>query len=318
MTRRAATALLALAAVLVVADGSVIAAPQAAPSAAGGASIDRGTFEHQRRIPPGPIGVSLLRLDVQALAHARLADVRLVTADGFQVPYVLENDETPWRIELAPLVAVDEPRVAARLSQRQGRSRSVYQIVFPIAGMPPCDLILETNARVFEREVSLLVKDDGRRRRPPGDWETAAWAAWRHADPDTPAAPLVLHLPRLPVPGSATGRLVVDEGDNRRLPIAAPRIEVRTCRLRFVRESPDEMWLVYGRAGLTAPQYDLALLDRRLRRSEAHEVMAEAERPAGGPEFDGRSRAVFWGVLIAAVVALLAVVARLLMSQPGR
>jgi hypothetical protein len=84
-----------------------------------------------------------------------------------------------------------------------------------------------------------------------------------------------------------------------------------------MRESPDQMWLVYGKAGLTAPQYDLALLDARLRSSEAREVTAEDERPATGVEADGRSRAVFWGVLIVAVLALLGVVARLLMTQPG-
>jgi hypothetical protein len=284
---------------------------------AGGARIERASFAHQRRIPPGATGVSMLRLDLAALADSRLADIRLATADGFQIPYVLEADDEPLRVALAPLSAVAEPQVAARLSQRQGRSRSVYEIVFPVAGMPPCDLVLETKARVFEREVSLLVKNDGRHGRPTGDWETAAWASWRHADPDTPPAPLVLHLPRLPVPGSVAGRLVVDEGDNQALPIAAPRIELRTYRLRFMRESPGEMWLVYGMAGLTAPQYDLALIEARLRSSETREVTADDERPAVGARADGRSRAVFWGVLIAAVLALLAVVARLLMAQPG-
>jgi hypothetical protein len=318
MRRRHLAALLLVACAASGSGGAPFAWAQPPAPTIGGARIDRASFEHQRRIPPGATGVSILRLDVEALAHPRLDDFRLVTADGFQVPYVLENDDTPWRIRLAPLVAIDEPQVAARLSQRQGRSRTVYQIVFPIVGMPPCDLILETNARVFEREVSLLVRDDGRRRRTPGDWETAAWASWRHADPDTPAAPLVLHLPHLPIQGSASGRLVVDEGDNQRLPIAAPTIEVRTCRLRFVRESSGEMWLVYGQAKLTAPRYDLALLDARLHTSEAHEVTAEPERPASGPASDARSRAVFWGALIAAVLVLLAVVARLLMAQPGR
>jgi hypothetical protein len=110
---------------------------------------------------------------------------------------------------------------------------------------------------------------------------------------------------------------VVDEGDNQALPIGTPTIVLRTYRLRFMRESPAEIWLVYGKAGLTAPQYDLALLDARLRTSDARVVTAEDERPAAGLEADGRSRAVFWGVLIAAVLALLAVVARLLMTQPG-
>jgi hypothetical protein len=317
MTGRGATTLLTLAAALLVGgDGRVARAQDPAP-VVGGASIDRTSFSHQRRIPPGATGVATLRLDLPAIADSRLADIRLVTGSGFQVPYVLEADDEPLRVSLAPLVAVDAPDVAARLSQRQGRSRTVYDIVFPVPGIPPCDLVLETNARVFEREVSLLVKNRRQGGRTAGDWETAAWATWRHADPDTAAAPLVLHLPRLPAAGSPTGRLVVDEGDNQALPLGTPTIVLRTYRLRFMRESPAEMWLVYGKAGLTAPQYDLALLDARLRTSDAREVTAEYERPARGPGADARSRAVFWGVLIAAVLALLAVVARLLTAQPG-
>jgi hypothetical protein len=318
MTRQGLVGPLVAAGIALAGGGAPLSHAQAPPPTTGGASIDRTSFAHQRRIPPGATGVSILRLDLGALANSGLADIRLATADGFQVPYVLEADDEPLRVPLAPLAAVDEPQVASRLSQRQGRSRSVYEIVFPVAGMPPCDLVLETTARVFEREVSLLVKDGRRRGRGAGEWETAAWASWRHADPDAPPAPLVLRLPHLPVPGSARGRLVVDEGDNQALPITTLTIELRTYRLRFMRESPDQMWLVYGKAGLTAPQYDLALLDARLRSSEAHEVTAEAERPASGPEVDGRARAVFWGMLIAAVLALLAIVARLLMAQPGR
>jgi hypothetical protein len=298
----------------VLAWGAPVALSQGPAPVTGGAGIDRTSFEYQRRIPPGPSGVSLWRLDLPALAHSRLADIRLVTADGFQIPYVLEADDQPLRVLLPPLVPVNEPDVAARLSQRQGRARTVYAIAFPLAGMPPCDLILETGAQVFEREVSLLVKADRRGGRPAGTWETAAWESWRHANPDTLTSPLVLHVPAL---RSAAARLVVDEGDNRPLPIARPAIELRTYRLRFVRETPHEMWLVYGKAGLTAPQYDLALLDARLRTSEAHEVTAEEERPSSGPDMAGRSRAVFWGVLIFAVVVLLAVVARLLVAPPG-
>ena len=149
--------------------------------------------------------------------------------------------------------------------------------------MPPCDLVLETTARVFEREVSLLVKNDRRRREPPS---TGRRPRGHRGGTRTPTRRLrrsssTAHLPAL---GSATGRLVVDEGDNQPLPIGAPTVELRTYRLRFMRESPDEMWLVYGKAGLTAPRYDLALLDARLRASEAHEVTAEGERPASGPD----------------------------------
>jgi len=282
---------------------------QTPASLTGGAGIERASFDYQRRIPAGISGVASLRLDLQALAHSRLADVRLVTDDGFQVPYLIEDDGVPLRVVLPPLVPVSEPEISAGVSQRQGHVRTVYAIAFPLAGMPPSDLVLETGARVFEREVSVLVKSEDPRRRDSGRWQTAAWGAWRHTDPDTPAAPLILALPAL---RPTSGRVVVDEGDNRPLPIAAPTLELRTCRLRFMRETSAGLWLVYGKAGLTAPRYDLALLEPRLRTTDAAEVTAGPERPSSGPETEGRRKALFWGVLIVAIVALLALVARLL------
>jgi hypothetical protein len=323
MSRDVATALLALAAALVAAGRPAVATAQEAPAITGGvqpssavpggARIDRASFEHQRRIPPGVAGVSLLRLDLAALADSRLSDIRIATSGGFQVPYILEADE-PLRVALAPLAAVSEPDVAGRVSQRQGRARSVYAVAFPRPVIPACDLLLSTSARVFDREVSLLVRGDPRRRRPAAEWNTVAWESWRHGDPDVPAPPLVLHLPTLHV---ADARLVVDEGDNEALPFGTPELRVRSYRLRFMREDAGEMWLLYGRAGLSAPRYDLALLASRLRTEAASEVFADEEPlPASGTAIGPRSRAVFLVALVAAVAGLLFLIARLLRPTP--
>jgi hypothetical protein len=318
MTREASdsTRLIAAAAAATVLVSAFVAVALAQPAASPlprGARIDRSSFEHQRRIPPGPPGVASLRLDLPVLAHSRLADVRLITGGGFQVPYLLQDDPMPLRIELPPLVVVDEREVADGVSQRRGRERTVHAITFPLAGMPPCDLILETNSRVFEREVTVVVKEDDPRRRDAGRWQTRAWGSWRHADPDTPATPLIL---RLPTVGATTGRVVVDEGDNQPLPIERPRLELRTYRLRFVRETQDEVWLVYGRAGLSAPRYDLALLESRFSRAEASEVAAEPEQRTDQGVTAWPSKILFWGILAAASVALLALVARLIRTPP--
>ena len=117
-----------------------------------------------------------------------------------------------------------------------------------------------------------------RARTRTGRWQTAAWDTWRHTDPETPAAPLVLPLPAI---RSTTARLVVDEGDNRPLPIGTPAIQLRTYRLLFSRERADELWLVYGKAGLTAPRYDMALLDAQIRSSAARDVAAESRAADG-------------------------------------
>jgi hypothetical protein len=298
---------------------SVLVAPVGAQAPAGtrpvGAHIDRASFTFQRRIPEGTPGVVWMRLDLAALSHSRLADVRLVSADGFQVPYLLEDDPAPLRVTLPTLAVVADEDVARSVSQRRGRHRTVYALVWPLVPMPPCRLMLETRARVFEREVTLLARTDNPRSREPRRWQAQAWGAWRHADPDRAAAPLVLDLPSV---DSTDARLVVDEGDNQPLPLEQPVLELRTWRLRFVRETAHELWLVYGRRDLEAPRYDLALLDARLRADAANEVSADPEPVPQQSGAGERSTLLFWGALVGSIVVLLAVLARLLRMPPDQ
>ncbi|RPJ77283.1 MAG: hypothetical protein EHM24_00390 [Acidobacteria bacterium] len=81
-------------------------------------------------------------------------------------------------------------------------------------------------------------------------------------------------------------------------------------RLRFVRPTEAPLLLLYGRADLDAPRYDLALLAPRLLETAAREVRAapEAPAPAGGAQFTTR---LFWGALVLAVAVLLILVVRL-------
>jgi hypothetical protein len=71
--------------------------------------------------------------------------------------------------------------------------------------------------------------------------------------------------------------------------------------------------LVYGRDDLSPPQYDLALLATQLTGAAATEVTAGPE-PARVAESEQvlMSPQVFWGVLIVAVLVLLALVVRLM------
>jgi hypothetical protein len=63
-----------------------------------------------------------------------------------------------------------------------------------------------------------------------------------------------------------------------------------------------------------APRYDLALLAPRLRAAPAQELALAAAPPAGpaSEAAASRARAVFWAVLGATVLGLLALVGRLL------
>jgi hypothetical protein len=288
-------------------------APSGAASA--GARIDRATFHYQRRIPAGAPGVASLRLDLGALAHSRLADLRLVSADGFQVPYLLEDDPEPLRVNLPPLVVVSERELARSPRRPGGPNRTVYAVSLPFPSMPPCHLVIETPARVFERELSLIARNDSPRSRNQGRWTTESWGTWRHTDPDRAAPPLILQVPPLE---STDVRLVLDEGDNQPLPLGQPALETRTWQLRFVRESGAALWLAYGRRDLEAPQYDLALLRGRLKDAAANEVTAEPEQEPGEDAVPRRSTPLFWAVLVLAVLGLVALVVRLLRLQPDQ
>jgi hypothetical protein len=112
--------------------------------------------------------------------------------------------------------------------------------------------------------------------------------------------------------------LIVDEGDNSPLQISGPKLYLPTYRLRFIRRSDDDLWLMYGRQGLAAPRYDLALLAPRVLGARVPEVglseVAEELPAATGGRI---GTFVFWGALILALVVLLALVARLLRREPG-
>ncbi|RPJ71618.1 MAG: hypothetical protein EHM24_11825 [Acidobacteria bacterium] len=304
MTRAAALAaawliLIASAASPVDAVGQDAGAPLGAP-------IDLSTFRVRRTIPPGPPGLTALTLDPSALAHSRIVDVRVATADGRQVPYLIERLDQPLAVTLPALrkAGGDEPR----LPPAGGGARSVYRLHMPGAGLPPSQLILQTSAPVFDRSIQIVAspQGNGRKSRDVTAW-TVVSARWRHANPGNVPPPLTLDLPRL---GSEEAWLVVNEGDNQPLPLAEPRLLLPAYRLRFVRPTEAPLLLLYGRDDLDAPRYDLALLAPRLLETEAREVRAapEAPAPAGGAQFTTR---LFWGALVLAVAVLLILVVRL-------
>ena len=137
----------------------------------------------------------------------------------------------------------------------------MYRLRWPLGALPSPRLVLTTTARVFRRPVSVVAeRAPDRRRRDP--WvETLGAAAWVHADQETPAPALTLSLP--PVDTKEL-LVVVEEGDNSTLPITTARLLLPAYRLRLFRESGASLRLAYGRADLTAPSYDLALLAPRV------------------------------------------------------
>ena len=106
--------------------------------------------------------------------------------------------------------------------------------------------------------------------------------------------------------------IVVDEGDNRALPISSVQLLLPAYRLRFVRPASMAR-LVYGSPSLDTPRYDLALLAPAVLGAAVAEVSmspeAETKAVVEAPLISPR---MFWAVLALAVVALLGVLVALL------
>jgi hypothetical protein len=273
-----------------------------------GAAIDAKTFRFARSIPLGNRGLATLQLDAAALAHSSLADLRIATPDGHQVPFLVERLDEP--------LAVTLPALEGARSARDASTRSRYRVRLPYASLPASRLVLHTDARVFDRRVGVEVEaasgEDARPGRAGSTGRiTLAVESWRHTDPETPAPALTIQLPPLKVTDLS---VVIDEGDNAPLPVRDASLLLPSYRLRFFRDGRTALTLLYGRADLPPPRYDLALVAPRLLGAPADEVSAGAEEGAGNVT-GITPTVVFWCALAIAVAALLALIARLL--RPG-
>lgn len=277
-----------------------------ADAVGGGAKIDLDGFQTRRGVMPGPLGLNALRLDPAVLAGSgHLGDLRIVDGSAVQVPYILEKLGEPTVVDL------DEP---APITDKGANQQSVYGLTLPFATLPAAVVTIETNARVFERRVR-LVREEQRNPRDPPVVVTLAEQVWRNGDAGRQAPPLSLHVP------ANAGKdlmLIVDEGDNSPLQIASPKLYLPTYRLRFIRRSDDDLWLMYGRQELAAPRYDLALLAPRVLGARVPEVgLSDVTEELPITPGDRVGAFVFWGALILALVVLLALVARLLRRGQG-
>ena len=284
--------------------GAEESASAAAPMPSAGAPIDATRFRHARRVPPAVPGLNALRLDAAVLAGSDLQDVRLSDKEGRQVPYLLEKQDEPLSLELP------QPERLAGEPGAPGRSR--YRVRLPYASLPACRIAIATPARVFERRVTLRIDRPAESGAEPESAEIAE-PVWRHAEPETPAPALVFTVPP---PGSGEVTLVIDEGDNPPLPLERPKLLLPSYRLRFFGVEGESLTLLYGQPGLTAPRYDLALLAARLVGVAAHELtLAPEAAPTRASTGASTQTKLFWGVLVVAVAAFLALIVRLVKKE---
>ncbi len=287
-------------------------APDAAPVTpvpVFGAPLDRRMFRFARALPPGPAAVTHLPLDPAVLAHSgagghALHDLRLADGSGRQVPYLLERLETP----------LQQPLSAPSRRQTAVAATSVYDITLPYAALPASQLVVTTTARVFRRQVSLVVEHPPDPRHRDAWTERLATQTWSHDDDAIEAPALRLALPPL-----ATTQLAlhVDEGDNQPLPLHQATLELPAYRLRFLRPADTALDLLYGSPRVAAPRYDVADLVRS-QTTASREIVAGPERALEGPPDTRLTPPVFWGVLAVATVVLLGLLVRLMRATPER
>jgi hypothetical protein len=306
-----------VAAAVLALNGPLLCAQEAPGGAAAadgperGARVEIADFTYRRSLAPGMAGLVTLQLDAAVLAHSRgpdetFADVRVLDDSGAQIPYLLERGEEPLSsdLEIRPTTSgirsLDEPSIG---------SRSLYAIDLPYSNLPNPRVVFETSDRVFRRTLRLAVERPPDRRHRGAWLEVLARSEWQHADQATPAPPIEMAI--RPRDGTRL-LLVVEEGDNRPLSIAAVRLLLPSWRLRFFRP-PDRLHLVYGSAAAAAPQYDLRLLTRSLMKTRAGEVVAGPEEARGAASPAARlSPWMFWAGLTLAVVVLLGLIVRLI------
>lgn len=274
-----------------------------------GAPLDPSGFRYQRAIAPGDPGLVTLPLDAATLAHSQgpsrsFADVRVVDANNAQVPYVLERREDRLSVDLELRSVTPQTR---DLKDRPGH-RSFYAITLPVENLPDPVIALQTSATVFRRFVQIGVEQPPDRRRREAAFEQVTQAVWEHADA---AAPPPLEL-GLRFERSRELLLIVDEGDNKPLPITAVKLLLPGWRLRFHRPA-GALTLLYGKDDIGRPRYDVAVGAPPLMTGEAREVAAEPERAPEPPATIMSPRA-FWVGLGVAVVLLLGLLVRLITS----
>lgn len=276
-----------------------------------GAPIDTSGFQYQRQLPDGPAELVTLPLDPAALAHSRgprrnFADVRIVDAQNAQIPYVLERRSESLALDLA--IEATTPRVPD-LDKRARGTRSYYLINLPYENLPEPVLSLETSEQIFLRSIELGVQREPDRRHKTDWFELLERTTWQHAIEGSPAPPLDIPFQRQKVRELL---LIVEEGDNRPLPIRAARLRLPAWQLRFFRTG-GPLRLLYGRDDLAEPRYDVALLSPSAMSGPSREISAGPESALDRPAALLAPR-TFWIGLSAAVVVMLGLIVRLISS----
>jgi hypothetical protein len=268
-----------------------------------GASLDRSKWRRFRTIAPiASEDVYALTLTARDLAVLRgdLADLRVVTRENRQVPFLIDSD-------------FSEERIAIKVSRQETAPAhpSLYHLdpADPVQGdLAPRISRIEIDATdaFFERPARLLHSQN------QSTQESPFFLSLSRKPPST--APLVLGA-TAPL-GPMT--LEVDDGDNAPLNLQNAVAIVRVPRIVF-KAAPGNLQLLLGNRGAEAPRYDIAGLRSELLAYSALKAQAGALSVNQGASetlfsrFDRAPRgALVWTAILVAIVALVGLTLRTL------
>jgi hypothetical protein len=272
-----------------------------------GAGIDLAGWNFFKPVQLASAGVQQLELDMDVLAHATadFRDLRLVR-DGKQLPFLVERPSILRVLALNGTAAVDPKRP----------DLSRWQIKLPQAGIPVARLVCVSPSPLFRRDMRLWEEiTDERGGKYSSELGRAAW----QQTPERANREFAIQFDR--TPATDTLFLETENGDNPPIELREFRSYYPVTRLVF-KAAPDAqqpLRLYYGNRDASAPQYDLSLVAGQILRAEKTSASLGGEERADGKsgksavaEPTERGGLIFWGVLAVVVVALLALIARLL------
>lgn len=252
-----------------------------------GAPINLARWRFGRPIDAPP-GWARIPIDRTVLAHARpdLADLRVIDAEGNQVPmlvYALGGEE-PW--------------TTPPFERTEKGSRSEIRVELGEDDAPVASVRLKTGRDLFAREVTIL-RDRGTITEP---LRRVRWQGTEQGHELAIAVDAVL---------GRTLLIQIENGDNPPLPVEA--IEVTSPRWEARAKIPGPgARLVYGSPRDTFPTYDLALLRDDVQRMPVAVATLGPEAALGGVKASVVDKAVVAAAIAVLALGLLGLVIRVL------
>lgn len=267
-----------------------------------GAPLDVSSWAFRKPVNITQSGVQQLELDLDILSHTQsdFADLRLMR-DGEQVAYIFER--TPIQRSLALEVTVTNDPINPTLS------RWILQL--PRPNLPVSRLTCVARTRLFQREIiayEVLHDENGAVRHLLGR------SSWRQTPSASKKEFGVAFDSR---PESDKLILETENGDNPAIDLKNFELFYPATRVLFKAKPGDQLFLYYGNALASAPQYDLSLVANQLLSADKaiaslgaqEQVRKSSWRPY---ERAGRGGVAFWAILGSVVVVLLVIISRLL------